>query len=337
MKIRERFTRSLTMCLLFPAMIAFLSCGGSGDLAGGGTGGTGISTGAITGFGSVVMDGTHFYTDDAVSPGFVTKKIARGADHSKARDRDLFSVGMVVTIRHSSADNNATDIEYAPNLTAPVASKSPGAEPAIVVLGRTVIVDNAALFASIAPGNVVEVSGFVDSLGRIRATFIESIRPAAMAGDTFEIKGFISALNLSDNTFLLGSLPDGTGNTVTVSCPPGAFNGLPSGPADRMYVQVVTADAQPSGGRITATGVNAFTARTDFPEGADVDLDALVTGIGSSSGSAVSFDLEGKAVRTDGNTVYSGGTAADIRPDTRLQVHGKVSGGVLSAGRIIFR
>ncbi|PWB68105.1 MAG: hypothetical protein C3F14_00500 [Deltaproteobacteria bacterium] len=306
-------------------------------MAGGGTGGTGISTGAISGFGSVVMDGTHFYTDDAVSPGFVTKKVARGQDHSKSRDRDLFSVGMVVSIHHSPADNNATEIEYAPNLTGPVASKSPGAEPVIVVLGRSVVVDNAALFASINTGNVVEISGFVDSFGRIRATFIESIRPVPAVGDTFETKGFLSGLSPSGNTFKLGSLPDGAGETVTVSCPPGAFGGFPAGPADGMYVQAVTTDAQPSGGMITAAVVNPFAARTDFPEGADVDLDALVTRIGSRSGSAVSFDLEGKAVRTDGNTVFVGGTADDIQPDKRAQVHGKMTGGVLQADKVLFR
>ena len=42
--------------LLMLASFTFSTCGGTGiDLAGGGVSGTGVSTGAITSFGSVVM------------------------------------------------------------------------------------------------------------------------------------------------------------------------------------------------------------------------------------------------------------------------------------------
>jgi hypothetical protein len=315
------------------------SCGSSGigDLAGGGTGGTGISTGAITGFGSVMMNGAHYKTDDEVAPGFRTKKIVKGMDHSNARDRDLFRVGMVASIHYSSNGNNASEIDYEPNLEGPVASKVADTAMTIGVLGQTVILDNATFFASLDMGNVVEVSGFVDDLGRIRATFVEVTHLAPTAGEEFEIKGYISGLLPSGNTFRLGPLPDGSGNTVTVSYTPGAVQGLAAGPANGMYVQVVTTDTQPVGGMITASKVKSFVSRTDFPENTSVDLDGLVTKLKSGSENILSFDLEGKAVQTDGSTEFIGGMATDIQPNARVQVQGKETGGVLHAGKIFFR
>ncbi|MDH3237258.1 MAG: DUF5666 domain-containing protein [Deltaproteobacteria bacterium] len=320
------------------ALMTTSSCGdGIGDLAGGGTGGTGISTGPITGFGSVVLNNAHYNTDDEVAPGFKTKKIVKGIDKSNAKDRDIFRVGMVVTLQYSSRGNNTSEIDYEPNLQGPVASKVPGPQMTVRVLGRDVILDNAAFFNSLGIGNVVEVSGFIDDLGRIRATFAEVKHLSPTAGEEFEIKGYISGLLPSDNSFQLGALPDGSGNTVTVSYTPGAVQDLPAGPANGMYVQVVTTDPQPLGGEIAAIHVKPFIARTNFPENRTVDLDGLVTKLESGSGNILSFDLEGKGVQTDDSTEWIGGTATDIQPNVRLQIQGKETGGVLLASKIFFR
>ena len=336
----RRSIRALSGALLLASVTLSLStCGGTGgtEFSGGGTGGTGISTGSISGFGSVVMNGVHYQTDDEVSPGFRTKKIARDQDRTGARDRDLFRVGMVVTLRHSPNDNNAAEIDYAPNLVGPIAAKDSVPDLVIQVLGHTVLLDNASLFASLAQGGVVEVSGFVDNSGRIRATFVDAMHPAPMAGEAFEIRGFVSALVPSDGTFEIGPLPDGSGITVTVSYTPGAVRELPSGPTNGMYVQVVTSDARPGSGGIRADTVTPFVPRTVFPEGATVDLDGLVNRIDTRSGDILSFELEGKSVRADRATVFLGGTGADIQPNARIQVRGTEAGGVLSAANIIFR
>lgn len=336
----RRTIRLLHGALLLAAITFSLStCSGNGgtDYSGGGTGGTGISTGSISGFGSVVMNGTHYYTDNAVAPGFRTKKISKGMDRSDAGDRDVFRVGMVVAIRHPSGDNNAAEIDYEPNLVGPVASKDSGADLSIQVLGHTVLLDNAVLFDSLAEGNVVEVSGFADNAGRIRATYLETLHPAPVAGDTFTIKGFISDHRPADGTFAIGPLPDGSGITATVSYTSGAVRDLPSGPADGMYVRVETRDIVPGSGGIRADHVAPFVPRTEFPEGAPVDLDGLVTRIGSRSGNFLFFDLEGKAVRTDDATIYIGGSGADIQPNRRVQVQGTEAGGALSAAVLIIR
>ena len=336
----KRTIRLLCGALLLAAIpFSFPACGGGGgsEFSGGGTGGTGISTGSVTGFGSVVMNGTHYFTDNAVSSGFLTKKISKGMDRSGAGDREVFRVGMVVVVRHSAGDNNAVEIDYEPNLVGPIAAKDTNPDPALQVLGHTVLLDNAALFASLAQGNVVEVSGFVDNSGRIRATFVDMLQPAPIAGDTFEVRGFISGLRPSDGTFEIGPLPGGSGITATVSYTPGAVRDLPSGPSNGMYVRVETRDIASGSGGIRADRVASFVPRTEFPEGATVDLDGLVTRIDNRSGNVLAFDLEGKAVRTNDATVFLGGTGTDIQPNVRIQVRGTEAGGVLSASGISFR
>jgi len=336
MSPKRQTARFLTGVLLLTlASFPFSSCGGTGtDLAGGGSSGTGVSTGTITGFGSVFMHEVEFLTDNNVAPGFVTMKMFNGTGMSSMMDWNLFRVGMVVIIHHSSSDNNAQQIEYRDNLQGSVAAKIPGADNTVTILGHTVVVDNAALFGSLNLNDVMAVSGFVDSSGRIRASYADMVPCSVMMMcpvTEFEVKGFVSSLSPSD--LRLGPLPGVTGAVVTVSFAPAVGAGL----ADGMYVQVVTTDPQPVSGSIGATRINKLTPRTAFPEKAMADLEGLVTTAPSGSGTVLSFAVEGKRVQTDGNTQFAGGTAAGIGPDVKLLVQGTENGGVLSAGKIIFR
>jgi hypothetical protein len=311
-------------------LLAFLSlsCGiGGSDFAGGGTGGTGISTGAISGFGSVVVNDVHFRTDAK------TKKLLNGvADSSGRMDSNIFGVGMVVTVRHGTGDNNAQVIEYRDNLRGPIAVIASGSDNIIEILGLSVVVDDAEIFASLRQDDIVEVSGFADNAGRIRAAFIFSVPPPLPPPvQEFEVKGFVSGS--SSTGFRLGPLPDGSGTTVMVSYPPG-------GPANGTYVQVVTTDQAPVGGAITATRIETLAARTDFPENAAADLEGLVTTPWTGSVNDLSFAVEGKRVQWNETTEFvgGGGTEEDTRQSNRrVLVQGSETGGFLSAARIIFR
>ncbi len=338
----RRSIQALVVALLLASVTVSLStCGGIGgsEFAGGGTGGTGISTGSISGFGSVVMNGVHYRTDKQVAPGFQTKKFTKGkADRTSEGDRDVFRIGMVVTVHHSFGDNNAVEIDYAPNLVGPIAAKDSVPDLVLRVLGHTVVLDNAGLFDNLAQSGVVEISGFVDASGRIRATYVEPMHPAPLPGETFEIKGFISDPRPSDRTFEIGPLPDGSGSTVTVSYTPGAIRDLPAEPTHGMYVQVVTRDTQPVSGGIRADIVTPFAPRTVFPEGATVDIEGLVTAPWSGSENDLSFAVEGKRVRWKADTEFGGGARDDLRQtNVKVQVHGMENGGFLSAARIVFR
>jgi hypothetical protein len=164
------------------------------------------------------------------------------------------------------------------------------------------------------------------------------MHPIPLPGETFELKGFISNPLPSDGTFDIGPLPDGSGSTVTVSYTPGAIKDLPAGPTNGMYVQVVTRDTQPGSGGIRADTVAPFAPRTDFLEGATVDLEGLVTAPWSGSVNDLFFVVEGKRVRWEAGTEFGGGTRADLQQtDRKVQVHGMENSGVLSAARIVFR
>jgi len=324
-----RFRRLRIRILLLLLTFLSLSCG-STDFAGGGTGGTGISTGAVSGYGSVVVNNVHYRTDDEVAPGFHTKKMSNGSDKSSQKDRDVFSVGMVVTVRHGKGDNNAQVIEYRDNLRGPIAVTVSGADNVIEILGQTVVVDDTAIFAALKQGDIVEVSGFVDNAGRIRAAYILPMAPPMPPpAQEFEVKGFVS--ESSSAGFRLGPLPDGSGMTVMVSYPPG-------GPANGTYVEVVTTDREPVGGVITATRIAMLAARTEFADGTPVELEGLVTTPWSGSVNDFSFAVEGKRVQWDADTEFVGGARNDTRQtNRRVLVQGTESGGILSAVRIVFR
>ena len=205
-----------------------------------------------------------------------------------------------------------------------------GADNIIEVLGQTVVVENATIFPSLKRNDIVEVSGFVDNAGRIRAAYIlPTAPPMPPPVQEFDVQGFVSGS--SSTGFRLGPLPDGSGTTVMVSFPPG-------GPANGTYVQVITTDWEPVGGSITATRIEILAARTDFPENVAVDLEGLVTTPWTGSGNDLSFAVEGKRVRWNDTTEFAGGTRNDTRQANRkVQVQGANAGGVLSAARIVFR
>jgi hypothetical protein len=225
-------------------------------------------------------------------------------------------------------------IEYRDNLSGPIAAWTPGADNVIVILGHTIVVENATLFGSLKANDVVEVSGFVDNAGRIRADFVSlASRPA----NSFEAKGFVSGV--SGNSFQLGPLPGDSAATVAVSYDPAAISVPPGGLDNGMYVQVFTSDREPVGGVIIATGILKIAARTEFPDGAAVDLAGLVTTPWAGSENDLFFAVEGKRVQWNHNTEFEGGggTQEDTRQaNRRVQVQGIENGGVLFATRIVF-
>jgi hypothetical protein len=325
--------RAVALVLLL-AFLAF-SCGSTGpDFAGGGTGGTGISTGSITAFGSVVVNGVHFKTDDDVAPGFRTKKMVNGSEDRSGRpDREVFSPGMVVTVRHGAGDTDASAIEYRNNLLGPVGEKVEGTDNVILVLGHGVVVDNGVFFGLLKPGDTVEVSGFADEAGRIRANRIFQVSPSVKE---YEVKGFVSGRN--GNSFRIGALPEGRGATVGVSYGGSAVSGLPGGPVDGMYVQVVTTDPVPDNGVLFASRITKLAARTEFPEQAAVALEGLITVPRSGQGNDLSFAVEGKRVQWDAGTKFYGGAGDDLRQaNVKVEIQGTENGGVLSVARIVFR
>ena len=111
-------------------------------MAGGGIGGTGvISTGRITAFGSVEVNGTEFDTSNA-------EIIINGVEIGVGDDfvPDNLELGMVVTVEGRIEDDEsfvADRVIYSANVIGPVEDISDidATTKEIVVLGQTVIVN----------------------------------------------------------------------------------------------------------------------------------------------------------------------------------------------------
>jgi hypothetical protein len=333
MKPSDRTTRLGIGVLVL--MLGFLasSCGSGSDYAGGGTGGTGISTGSITAFGSVVVNGVHFRTDGDVAPAFRTKKVSNGVVATDCTVTEVFAVGMIVTVRHGTADNNASEIDYWNNVMGPVSATVPGADNVIEVLGQTVVVDNAEVFSSLKQNDVVEVSGYADDVGRIRATSVVSL---SSSNRDFEVNGYVS--KRSGSLFQLGPLPDGSGATLTVSIATAEMPDLPGGPANGMYVHVTT-DKAPVNSVVNAVRIERIASRTEFPDQAVVDLEGLITTPWGGVQDDLSFAVAGKRVLWNAATAFDGDATEEGLglANRKVHVHGTENGGTLSAARIEFR
>ncbi len=203
-------TTSRRSLLVIVTLVFLLSCdSGSGGI-GGGIGGSGIvetdlAIGNVTSFGSVFINERRFDTTDA-------QIFSKGRS---ATESDL-RVGMVVTAAVSFDSQLASRIEYLPQVVGPVSAVDVDASR-FDIFGLTVIYGPDVMYdgmtdADIAPGVVLEVSGYIDQSGTVDATFIR------MAGgnDDFLVQGF-SSIRAGSTGFGQSSINvQATGESISV-------------------------------------------------------------------------------------------------------------------------
>jgi hypothetical protein len=299
------------------------SGGGDGQTAGIDRGGAPIATsGPISGFGSVIVNGIRFDTSS-------TSITIDGQSGST----DDLAVGQIVTVQGVIDDNgNATAdaIEFNDNVEGPISSIDTTLQQ-FVVLNQIVQINDGTSFDDdivprsldgLAVGEVIEVSGFVDANGDIVATHIE--RHAS--GGVFEIMGLISDLNTTTQSFQVGAL------TVDYSAAT-LEDFLNTGPANGDIVEVKGTDFS-TGGDFLATRVERKIAGLVGGDGDEAKLERLVTRIVSAS----EFDLSGQRVIVTPQTEYKGGSLTDLALNVQVEVEGRLnSSGMLVAEKIEFR
>ena len=291
-------------------LIGLVACGGGGtQVAGGGIGGTGISQGSITGFGSVWVNGIEFDTANAI--------ISR--DGTPVVQSDL-AIGMVVTVDGSvnsdGVSGTATSVSYNKELQGPI-SDIPN-NNSLIVLGQTIIVDDLtkitvngadAAIADLHTGDTVEVSGFLATNG-IRASYIEK----KSSSTDVELKGIISAIN--------GSIISIGSQNIDISSVPSYTPTLGD------YVEVKAT----VGTTLYASSIEKKSHGLGNGTNERTELEGFVTSVTPSS----EFKVNGQLVQTTAQTVISGGAVTDIATGVRLEVKGALSNGVLVATRISF-
>ncbi|HZF25075.1 MAG TPA: DUF5666 domain-containing protein [Steroidobacteraceae bacterium] len=305
---------------LVAVLLAVTACGGSGgsnNLAG--IEGTGFAQGVITGFGSIFVNGIEFSTTGAS----ITID-GRGASESELR------VGQVVTIagqiNSDGRTGSATSVTVVDQLEGPVLSIDL-ATNSFVAMGRTVYVDGATSFnsglnslADLHAGDVVEVSGFLDASGYLRATRIE--RNAS--GGEYEVTGTITAVDTVLKVFQIG--------TLSVDYSAAALDDLPGGAPAVGQVVEAKGTTFSAAGALLATRVQL--ADEDQPgNGATTRIEGYVTRFASTA----DFDVDGQRVQTGAGTSFDNGTAADLALNVKVEVDGMFNNGALAATRVSFR
>lgn len=326
--------RLRNLLLMAWALVVVTACGGGGGggvASSGGTGGTGVSYGPVTGFGSVFVNGVEFDTTNST----VTLNGSPGPDTATDPHRGLM-VGMVVkvdgTFDSNSTTGTAASITYKNNLVGPVSSIISIGTGILnaVVLGQNVIIDSQttlsgitfdALSLSNVIGNVFEVSGLVDNNGNIHATFVEwkaaSFDPSSME---LEVKGTIQNLDSVLETFKINDL---TVNYSLASLPTGGL-------ANGRFVEVKGVSF--IGVALAATNVALDDNTLGVTDASVAQTQGFVTAMTSPS----QFTVGGQPVQTTAFTVFEGGSASNIALGKKMKVDGILVGGILTAMKISF-
>lgn len=335
MTISSKILNALCILLL---PIAFVSCGAN-DYAGGGIGGTGISVGKITAFGSVWVNGIEFDTTGAkiIKDGVSVLEVVTD---DKDEPPIYLRRGMIVIVRGEfSLDGKtgtASSIEFRDNLEGPISAGSIKLDnQTFEVLGQIVKVDVDTVFdeiigfAGLVEGNIVEVSGFVDADGIIHASYI-SLKSGTFEGDgaEIELKGTIANLDSVAMTFTIGSLTiEYNSNTEFKDTSAEVLK-------DGLYVEVKSS-AGVIGNVLIASKIELEDKKHHIDHGDEFEVEGYVTDT-SALLTENKFELEAQTVLITSNTIFENGMNIDnIMVNVKLEVEGTVDAyGVLVADKI---
>lgn len=164
--------------------------------------GTGFSEGRIQSFGSIIVNGIKFETDNAV----LTR------DNTVVSSQQAFNVGEVVSIKGKiSADGKtgvASSVNFYALLEGPVLTKPSPTATSTEILGQTVHINDLTILEGfklkhLEPSDSIKVSGFYDANGDIQAT---NIKRSSVNSSALRLKGFISNLDNTKETFTINNI-----------------------------------------------------------------------------------------------------------------------------------
>jgi hypothetical protein len=336
----NRTLKITTISLAIASVIGLTACGGGSGGSGGsdstgsstGTSGNTITSGVVTGFGSVFVDGVEFETDSS------SFSLDDGDDGPE--DEDGLAVGMVVTVTGTvntdGVTGTADHIEFDDELEGIVNANNVDTDGTgtMTIMGQTVVISTTTIFESdvagitgadlVVAGNVVEVSGFSSGDGTVYATRIE-VKLAAHSGEEIELKGIIT--NLTDTTFDLGGL------TVDFSTAMFDDNIPDSMLSEGLYVEVKSI-AGFVDGNLIASGIELEDdgdMDLDGDDGDEIELNGIVTAVNSDT----AFEIGGHRIIITRSTEFEHGNASNIIVGVSLEVEGELNaGGELVADEI---
>lgn len=317
--------------------ISIAACSSGTDVAG--IGGSGItSSGTITGFGSIFVNGVEFKTSSSTF----------NVDDNPDGTEDDLAIGMHVTVNGTlNADGvtgNATSVTYDDQLQGPV-----GAPPididtenkTITVLGIVVALNSTTTqfdiddsvpgsfnFNNIKKGDNVEISGLFDSAGKLIATRVE-LKEQAFTIDSsiVELRGTIADLIGPNFTLNLQGMAGATVDIVTSSGT--AYDDLPPGGlVDGTFVEVKGTCPDVTCTTIEATRIQGESEGFDGDSDGDVEIEGFITRYVDDS----DFDVDGLPV--DASDAQKEPPSLILIKDLLVEVKGTVVNNVLMASKV---
>lgn len=299
------------------------------------------TTGVITGFGSVFINGVEYETDTAAVS-------IDGVPNTNNVDRDAgLKLGMVVTLSGDAAGGagTAVSIEFNDEVEGMV-TEIPGVDAttgaptgALKILGTTIITDEDTIFESnvadistrdqIEIGHIIEVSGYSAGDGVVWATRLELKKKALELNDEVELTGLVSGL--TDTTFSIGDmvisyLPENLDADITTL-------------ADGMLVEVKSLGLD--GDILVAKKIELKSQDKKSVKHDGDDDEVEVEGVITSSVDFLTtntFDVNGSTIIFDINTRFVHGTKNTITDGYKVKVKGAVdANGDFVAQTIVFK
>lgn len=317
--------QTISLIVAFFSSLGFISSCGDSSLdisAGGGIGGTGyVSSGTITAFGSVVVNGVTFATTEA-------KVFISGKEKGTGQQAILnyLDLGQVVLVEGTADESTgiANHVRYTPHVVGPVTAIDPIGMRLrrFTVLGQTIIANSNTIvkpgaLEAIEENNLIEVSGLVDDEGMIKATYIRKLASSFDPATEVEVKGSVQNLDLINKTFQIKEL------TIFYN-QANLINLTEEAPLDGQWVHVrgrmernncvVASEIQPAPeSRIT----NAEWA----------NLEAFITDFISED----DFGVGLVRVKIHENARFEGGAKQNLRKGLKIRVKGRVVNKILLA------
>lgn len=313
----SRFHKGLAGVAAIGMLLAACGGGGGGDAAStsAAAGTTVYSAGAITGLGSIIVNGQRI--DDS------SARVED--DEGQGRGRDDLVVGAQVEVQSRDRGGNGNGTLVAERVRMDSAIKGPvqrvdALAGTLVVLGQDVVISANTAFdpsltgglAAVQVGDVLEVHAAFDATaGVYRATRIEHEDRAS----EYVLRGTIRLLQTGSKTFDIGA--------AHVS-----YAGLtpePTGLADGARVKVRLATTAVGG---VWQAVRLRAARADLPQQGEAHLRGLI----SSFSSASVFSVDGVAVDAAAAAFPDG--SAGLALGAAVSVEGRLREGVLVATKV---
>ena len=274
--------------------------GGSSSPATGSASGSAASSGTITGFGSVFVNGKRF---DTSRSSFIV-------DGESGKSQDDLKIGMTVAVTGSFNGNQHTADSVQQKDAVEGLVQSIAADGlSLVVMGQTVLIDTTTLIDNNIPSqNVrnlvagtdsVEVNGHIRPDGVIQATFIEK---KVIGLVTPEVRGYVKNHNNGTKSFQIGGLTVAYDNSTIISDMPN-----PSGSNwNELFVEVKGITFNPGTTTLTATKVEPENQAVQ--EADEFEVEGFVTRVDGPG----DFFIGSIHVQTTASTEFRGGTIEEI-------------------------